>query len=338
MGNRRSAARRAFTLIELLVVIAIIGILIALLLPAVQKIREAAARMQCSNNLHQLGLAVHNFEVTYSKVPGAWSDDRNPWPNRDDATIWFFLLPFVEQSPLWNQGTKTNPVVAGNGFNDESPYFAVATQAIKTYVCPSDGTGTEDTRTSRLYPLNGGPGNYATSNYAANIMVFDPSGPQSLVGSMPDGTSNTVMFAHRHRWCDASVIWGGAGQGTNTDWALTPRQAYNTWNMAVFGGGYYRSIYCPGIASNVVCRPAKPGPNVNGVVAANMDFTFGSLPFQIAPAAGYCNPQVTSSPHAAVMPVGLGDGSVRFVSSAVSVATWRNACIPNDNNPLGSDW
>jgi prepilin-type N-terminal cleavage/methylation domain-containing protein len=342
MGDCHWARRRAFTLIELLVVIAIIGILIALLLPAVQKIREAAARMSCSNNLHQIGLATHNYELNYNKVPPAWTDDRHPYPNRDDATIWFFLLPNLEQTPLWNQGTKSNPVVANNGFNDESPYYTVGSQQIKSYICPSDGSRSTDTRTSNLYPLIGGTGEYATSNYAANIMVFDPSGPQSLLGAMPDGTSNTVMFAHRYRWCDASVIWGGPGQGTDTNWALTPRQAFNQWNTAVFGGGAYRATYCPnGLVDACgvkTCRPTQPGPNYCGVVATNMDFNLGSLPFQIAPAPGYCNPQVTSSPHTGVMPVGLGDGSVRMVSSAVSLATWRSACLPNDGVPLGSDW
>jgi prepilin-type N-terminal cleavage/methylation domain-containing protein len=330
MGNRHRACRRAFTLIELLVVIAIIGILIALLLPAVQKIREAAARMSCSNNLHQIALATHNYENNFNKLPPAWTDDRNAYPNRDDATFWFFLLPYVEQSPLYNQGTKSNPVVANNGFNDESPYYTVASQQIKTYVCPSDGTTAFDTRTSNLYPLIGGSGQLATSNYAANVMVFDPNGTRSIVAAMPDGASNTVIIGHRYRWCDASVIWGGPGQGTNTDWALTPRQAYNYWNMAVFGTGTYRA--------RRGSAPTRPGPNYNGVVAADMDFSLGSVPFQINPAPGYCNPQVTSCPHTGAMPIGLGDGSVRTVSIGVSVTTWVSACIPDDGVPLGSDW
>src|SRR5262249_14325503 len=104
--------------------------------------------------------------------------------------------------------------------------------------------------------------------------------------------------------------------------------AFNYWNMAVFGTGAYRAR-----------RSAAGTPlNFNGVVATNMDFTSGSLPFQITPAAGFCNPGVTSSPHTGAMPVGLGDGSVRMVSSQVSVTTWLNACVPDDDSPLGADW
>jgi len=323
---------RAFTLIELLVVIAIIAVLIGLLLPAVQKVREAAARAQCSNNLAQIGKAVHNYENNYGKIPGAFVDDRNAYPNREDTTMWFLILPFMEQSGIYSQGSSAgNTTVAGNGFKTQSPYYTAGSTQVKSYQCPSDATGYTDTRTATLYPLIGGSGEYATSNYAANLMVFDPSGPQSVTRSMPDGTSNTVMIGHRYRWCDASVIWGGAGQGTNTNWGLTPRQAFNNWNMAVFGGGAYRTRW--GGANQ-----KQPAPNYTGVQATNMDFASGTLPFQIAPAPGYCNPSVTSAPHTGAMPVGLGDGSVRTVSIAVSVTTWKNACTPDDGTPLGGDW
>ena len=276
MKNRVAAPRGAFTLIELLVVIAIIAILIGLLIPAVQKVREAAARIQCTNNLKQIGLACHNYENANSKFPGAWADARPGWPNAVDATLWFFLLPYIEQGNLQVQGTNANPVLANDGFIDESPYYTVATVTVHTYVCPSDPTGPADTRTSSLYPLTGGSGNYATSNYAANVMVLDPSVSKTMLTAMPDGTSNTVMIGHRYQWCDASVIWGGAGQGTNTNWALTPRQSWNYWNMAVFGTQTY-----------INRRGTNATPlNVNGVVAGDMDFVSGTLPFQIAPCPG----------------------------------------------------
>src|SRR5215510_15058717 len=105
--------RRGFTLIELLVVIAIIGVLIGLLLPAVQKVREAAARMQCANNLKQIGLAVHNYADANEKVPNAWLYQWNGFggnsPNRDITTFWHLILPFIEQDNLYKLGTTANP-------------------------------------------------------------------------------------------------------------------------------------------------------------------------------------------------------------------------------------
>src|SRR5437660_3658380 len=110
MGHR---SRPSFTLIELLVVIAIIAILIGLLLPAVQKVREAAARIQCQNNLKQIGLAVHNYADTNQKVPNAWlwqwNGNGGNYPNRDVTMFWHLILPYVEQDALYKLGTNADP-------------------------------------------------------------------------------------------------------------------------------------------------------------------------------------------------------------------------------------
>jgi prepilin-type N-terminal cleavage/methylation domain-containing protein/prepilin-type processing-associated H-X9-DG protein len=144
-------ARRGFTLIELLVVIAIIAILIGLLLPAVQKVREAAARMACSNNLHQIGLAIHNYESSYGKLPAAYTklpaDDMDPNAQaagrRVGLSLQANLLPYIEQGPVYQ---KLNPNVSefntanippnGPHSGSNTAYATV----VKTYLCPSDPT------------------------------------------------------------------------------------------------------------------------------------------------------------------------------------------------------
>jgi prepilin-type N-terminal cleavage/methylation domain-containing protein len=332
--------RRGFTLIELLVVIAIIGVLIGLLLPAVQKVREAAARMQCSNNLKQIGLAVHSYADGNNKMPNAWLYQWNGFggnsPNRDITTFWHLILPYIEQENLYKLGTTANPTVSGANIRLWSCIPAVGGVSVKTYLCPSDGgpltSGSPRSQTGALNGQTTPATEPATANYAANVMVFDPSSNRGLVNSMTDGLSNTVVIAHRLRWCDAEFTFGGPGEGAFTLWGIHQLNlgcGGGPRDMAIFGNPTYFRL-----RGGATVRQNECGMN-----NSRMDFRHNStIPFWTTPQRGFCQPNSPTSPHPSVMVCALGDGGVRTVSSSISGGTWMNACIPDDGTVLGNDW
>jgi prepilin-type N-terminal cleavage/methylation domain-containing protein len=341
MRNRGGPLRRAFTLIELLVVIAIIAVLIGLLVPAVQKVREAAARIQCSNNVKQLALGAHTYADNYKVVPALWYQN---YSTRDFVSLFYLLLPYVEQQNIYDQGTRSNPAVATGNYTRAA--YIVSGNVISTFVCPSDPTdlGNVSTRPAAMPP--NWPQPWASCSYAGNIMVFDPAGPKSILSAMPDGTSNTIVFGHRYKNCDASIIYGGGV--AEILWAAYPRDSPDGYN-ATPGFGYttYSNVYgttrnqtvgCPSGMASCWAGTSRTSPWAGYPDYSSSYKPTGGIPFQVAPSDGNCAFDVLVSPHTGVMIAGLGDGSVRTVSASISVSTWFYACQPNDGQVLGSDW
>jgi hypothetical protein len=336
----------------------------------VQKVREAAARIQCTNNVKQLALATHNFASTYKVLPpnwnwpatASWGGNGYPAlqnyggttsPDGAPGTWAVHLFPYIEQGNLFSQiqpTANTNIVAYAT---------AVAGNVVPTLICPSDpnaGSGLSNTSAVngiRVSSFN----NFGLSSYAANVLVFTPT-PRPLVASMPNGTSNTSLFAERYTFCYANGF--GSGKGTLDDshqhnyywhnWGYiqpgsgSEQQAVGYGWLTVYqeglgpNGGYFQGG-CPGADFDNSTTVAKTGPNLQIMqVRPNMSPPLGATTIVPDDPNG-CDSLLTQTAHDA-MTVGMGDGSVRSVSPTVSPTTWR--IVGNDpayqGKVLGSDW
>jgi len=320
---------RGFTLIELLVVIAIIGILIALLLPAVQKVREAAARTQCANNLKQISLATVNCADSHAGILPCgmgWYPDTNrdtwimPRPNsklgNGYGSIFFHILPYMEQETIWKASETYGSNWPGNDPSNTSTFancwagnspsitgYATINQAVKSYYCPSDYTNVDG---------HGGAGSWSATSYAYNYQLFKTNwdGYPRFPASIPDGTSNTIFYTEKYGqpshdgW---TVDWGG-----NTWWEWAPKFAYDA-----------------------------TGPNYKFLLQPTLDYCDNTSNYLYSIEAGTMrNPcsLLADSPHSGGINCGLGDGSVKFVSQAVGGVTWWSAITPAGGETNGPDW
>jgi hypothetical protein len=195
---------------ELLVVVALIAVLVGMLLPAVQKIREATHRAACLNNIRQLSVASHNCHTTHSKLPPMVGNFPDSSEAGDYGNVFFFLLPFLDQEPLFR--------MSWNGSIHELDDLANGLYArpVKTFLCPSDPTA----------PTNGLMDNgWAAGCYGANFLVFgnpgiDWQGEARIPTHFPDGASRTILFAERYARCGAyGSLWARSSE--YDDWVPT---------------------------------------------------------------------------------------------------------------------
>jgi prepilin-type N-terminal cleavage/methylation domain-containing protein len=334
----RSFYRRpGFTLIELLVVIAIIAILIGLLLPAVQKVREAASRMQCSNNLKQLGIAMHSYHDNYRKFPRNYLQvGGNAW---EALSANYFLLPYVEQTNLYNQGQA-------NLSNWGWMYGTMLTTQLTVFLCPSSSPAPQRSSVSW-----GGPGtNYAWCTGSRIDTVWAGSAFNGMMAYqvdrnmafVSDGLSNTLM---------ASEILSGTG-------AMSSPGKY-PYDIFYVGNGPFNSVgnrdfptptELATIGSAAQTSPTGVRGN-NGTLwgwyaASQSTLNTAATPnWQYPSVGGDCCPGGAHdwgvgiipprSMHTGGVNAVLGDGSVRFITDNVNLLTFQRLGNAHDGQVLG---
>ena len=312
-------ARQAFTLIELLVVIAIIGILIALLLPAVQKIREAASRMQCSNNLHQISLALHNYHDANHSLPPAFVA-------RFQISWHVLLLPYLEQDNQFRAMDTTTPGDYSTTPNRNNPH---GLRRIGIYLCPSSPvdqmqlSAPNNINPPDLVPANTGQAPYTVHYYG----LTGPRGTNPATGApypqsrcTHDGTpmATSGMF-QPDQFADGKI-----GRITLTDvtdgTSNTIMLAEMSWESPF--GTRFRTWLRGGEAGGCYCVGARNATNaINSGSKANLIAQFNEVPM--------------GSMHPGGANFALGDASVRFLQESISITTYRALASRNGGEVVG---
>jgi hypothetical protein len=275
----------------------------------VQKVREAAARTMCQNNLKQIGLATHGIHDVNGALPPLCAPDQfsaitqGPYRGPRGFTVFTFLLPYVEQDPLFREHVTYSAANGGyTTIGSSTPHW----KFIKTYLCPSDINDQQ-----RASNLAFEPNGWATGNYAANFLVFgNPSAAtdalrvqgSTTINTLQDGTSNILLFTEKYRFCTSSP----------------PNFFTNLWMDST---NLWRPAFCTG------------GINRLGVATGTPCLKFQQRPIWDRT----CDPSRPQSLHTGGIMACLGDGSVRSVNSSVTDAVWAAIADPRDGQVVSLD-
>lgn len=318
---RQQHSRSAYTLIELLVVIAIIAVLIAMLLPAVQKVREAANRTACANNLKQMGLALQAYQSAISRLPPEYGYTGND--AGDYGTLFFHMLPYCEQTnPFEDAYTAGGPSVTYWGLEFEKltghdlRTSGIEGTFVKVYVCPSDVTaalvnpdwgwsGGSYGGNFRVFGNLTGTETVTVSDGVTSPNVANWQGSASIPESFSDGTSTTLLLAEKIGICDTSGVYPDGDVGGGNMWTR--------WDYL----DYWQPTFAAFITGAGSLFQVHPLPYTHG---------------------GPCNPVLAQSLHTGGMNSCLADGSVRFLSGGMSGSNWWALCTPAGGDDPGYDF
>ena len=312
----RSRKATAFTLVELLVVIAIIGILVGLLLPAVQAAREAARRMQCSNNVKQIALSMHNYESAFKRLPGVAG-----LTTQTSFSPLSKILPFAEQGNLQQLVNFEIPLTQGSGGSQtiNPPQQPAAQTVVPFFLCPSDAGITQFNNGGIFAPTNymcnGGTGEVSTAGIQQYNLAFPNDGlfwygQLTKMAAISDGTSNTLLIAEAIRGNDQSAT-------------VTPTGP-NRLRMMISMGGNQPALTDAFCQSKTTFAGRRGSAWIwgNGMNSTfNTHFQPNQIPFDcVVNGMGFLK---ASSFHTGGVQVALCDGSIQFISNSIDLVTWQ---------------